>query len=244
MHSMGIDGLQPDKLSTNVLRLYEGHCCNATGTRQVVNPGAYDIDMLVNGVGGLDTGSPASGQNYHVYVLRDAFTGAFGAMLSAALFYGDVVVPFGWEMVRKLRFGFVWSTAWDGIPNFHVAHWPHPHVRLTDSELSSKWMPLGNAQATDWALADLSRFMPDNARVAHLMVQTRFISDTAGSAYLRSHGGQSTGILVGSVSPGSPFAGPTYVTIRVDSHRKIGYKTTGGAGLWVQFLGYDMTEPS
>lgn len=251
-----ITGLQPDKLSTNVLRLMPGVAYSADGTERVVNSARYEIDMLANGVGGLDRGSPASGQQYNVYIVRRVNDNEFGAMLSGAKFAGPTVpsganpadyvqYPPGWVFLKKLQFGFVWSTAWDGIPDFHVSHWPMPHVRLSRAGYGSPWMAAFNAQTgAAWHDVALANWLPDNARVAYIGVEARYVDGQAGSVYLRSWSGQTTPILVGSASPGSPFPGVSCLKIRVDSLLKLQLQTTGDARAFIQVLGYDMTEPA
>lgn len=249
-------GLQVDKYGTNILRIYDGFAFNADGTKQVINPGRYNIDMLSTGVGGLDRGYPASDRQYNVYIVRGETDDAFGAMISAAKYAGPnvppggnpddyVQYPAGWVFHKKLQFGFVWSTAWDGIPDFHVSHWPMPFVRLTGAGYGAPWMALANAQTGGaWQDIDFSRFMPDNARIAYLGVEARYVDGSAGSVYLRSWSGQTVPILAGSASPGSPFPGVAFLKMRVDSLRKVQLQTTGNARAYVQFLGYDMTEPA
>lgn len=243
---MQISGLQPDKISTNVLRLYEGQVSHWDGSLEaILSPlNHYDINMATVGAGGLDEGSPVSGYDYFPYILSRQSDGAFGAVLSHHKYLGDVVAPSGWSVIRKLRFGFSYNTSWDGIPNFHVAHWPHPTIRYTDAEYSSLWMPLNGGTASSFTAVDLSPYLPDNARMAHILAEVRYNSGSAGSGYLRSYNGQSTGILIGSASPGSPFPGQVYLPIRVDSLRHLEYKCTGNVAMYIQVLGYDMTEPS
>jgi hypothetical protein len=248
-------GLQPDKYATNVLRLYPGMAYSADGLHRVVNSTRYDIDMLgPNGCGGLDIGSPASGKQYNVYILRNTTDPTeFCAVLSNAKFAGPGGSPpdyltypsADYVFVRKLQFGFVWSTLWDGIPDFHVSHWPSPSVRLTQAGYGSPWMPVYGAQTFGaWQDVDLSGYMPDNARMAYVGVEARYVDGSAGSVYVRSWSGQTVPLLTGSASPGSPFPGVTTLRIRVDSLLKIQVQTTGNARAYIQFLGYEMTEPA
>lgn len=234
-------GLEPDKLSANVLRISGGSCFDYYGSYEFKFPQGGDIDLTKIGLWGID--KPVKTGDLCVYVIRNA-AGDSGMIASQEKFAGDVACPAGFFVYRKLPFGVVYNPAWDGIPNFHLAGWPRPDVRLTDSEYSGKWTAVANGNAAEWADADVSGWVPDNARIALLMLESRYVSGTAGSSYVRSHGGQSTGLLVGSVSPGSPFQF-TCVPLRVDSLRRFQYKTTGtGCRLNAYVLGYSMTEPA
>ena len=95
-----------------------------------------------------------------------------------------------------------------------------------------------------WKIVSLSNWIPDNARLAHLITEVRDGGlGVAGSCYVRSYGGQPTGILVGSTSPSAPFSFLS-LEIRTNSDRNIEYRCTTGSRLWIQVRGYSMTEPS
>lgn len=251
-----LTGLQPDKMSTNVLRLMPGMSYNKDGDERVVNSVRYEIDMATNGVGGLDVGAPMNGRDYFVYLLIRESDGSFGAMISHGKFAGPVVppggdpsdyvvYPAGWKFLKKLQFGFVYREAWDGIPDFHVSHWPMPSVRLTQAGYGSPWTWMAARDRTTngaWEDLELGRWMPDNARMAYLNVETRCGGTQAGSVYLKSFGGQTVPLWSGAASPGN--GNMATVKIRVDSLLKLQLQTTGDARAFVQILGYDMTEPS
>ena len=237
-----IQGLKPDKLSTNVLRLYPGVAGSADGLLMVRTTVNYDIDMSTNGVGGLDTGSPLGGLDYFVYVLRNNTTGAFAAVISNSITYGGVTLPAGHTHVRKLRFGFIYNVSWDGIPNHDAANWPWPLIRLTGSEASSVWRALNAGTSTTNAEVLCDDWIPDNCRIAMIMVRVA-CGASAGTGYITSSGaGHSNGIEFTGV-PNSTYT--AYVpAIRVDSLRKLLYKVTGDVALSIFVLGYYATEPS
>ena len=237
-----IQGLKPDKLSTNVLRLYPGVAGSADGQLMVRTTVNYDIDMSTNGVGGLDTGSPVGGLDYFVYVLRNNTTGAFAAVISNSITYGGVTLPAGHTHVRKLRFGFIYNVSWDGIPNHDAANWPWPLIRLTGSEASSVWRALNAGTSTTNAEVLCDDWIPDNCRIAMIMVRVA-CGASAGTGYITSSGaGHSNGIEFTGV-PNSTYT--AYVpAIRVDSLRKLLYKVTGDVALSIFVLGYYATEPS
>lgn len=242
---MGIAGLLPGPLNGSVLRITSGEVYDATGAFSVENPGNYDIDINASGVGGLDAGSPVNGEDYFVYVLKNATAAEFGAVLSASIIYGGVIVPSGWSMVRKLRYGFVYDSRWGGIPAMHVSAWPWPIIRLTDAEYSGLWMPLYNTASKNvWTSVNLQPWIPDNARMAFVGAEVRYASGQAGSGYLRSYGAQQTGVIVGTGAPSTLSPGPRFLTMRVDSQRNLQFRTTGDVTMYIQVLGYEITEPS
>lgn len=238
----GLAGCEPEKLSTNVFRMGKGYIFDSSGTTGFEFPNYTDVDLTTQGLNGLDVaGGPQNGDLF-IYLISDGL-GSFGFLASAEKFAGDVTLPVGFAIQRKLPFGVVYASSRDGIPNYHLAHWPRPFVTLTDAESTSAFCALAAGSDTSWTDVDLTAWMPDNARLAYLSVQTRYLSGTA-SAYIRSHSGQTTGILVGSVSASSAYQNNTQF-IRVTSERKIQYKLNASGGrLYIYVHGYCMTEPA
>lgn len=239
---LALSGFDPGKLSTNELILYPGWCASYNGESFAQLTSQIIIDLTSNGVNGLDTGTVTNGYDYFVYIVKNETTGDVGAVASHAKFYGEVVVPSGYTMYRKLRFGFVYNSARDGIPDFHLSAWPTPIIRLTGAETTSDYNVLNVGSSSSFVDFSLSGFIPDNARMAYIQCITSS-SGGAGSAYLRSFGGQNTGIIVGSSSPGD-VQDRLCLTMRVTSDIKLQYRVIGGALLSVYVLGYEMTEPS
>lgn len=238
-----LSGFEPDKLSTFVLRLYPGTCSSASGAVTAVSLGAIDIDLGVAGRNGIDVGQTFDGVSYHVYLISRDADGDIAAVVSASRFYSEVIVPEGHSLVRKLPFGFVFRSAWGGIPDFHVTHWPKPLVTLTGHEDSGDYRALFYGESEAFAEFSLENFLPDNARLAWLCLETMSFS-TAGSAYLRSSASQQVGMLCGSVNPITGASAVVVMPIRVTSERKLEFRTTGGAILRATVMGYSMTEPS
>ncbi|HEV7345461.1 MAG TPA: hypothetical protein VGN60_07495 [Devosia sp.] len=236
-----INGLKPDKMSTNVLRLYPGVVFGPDGQLVARTTAYYDIDMAAVGVGGIDAGAPVDGVGYHVYVLRRASDGAFGAVISNSITYSGVALPAGYMHVRKLRFGFVYNSLWDGIPNHDAANWPWPYVRLTDSGELNPWRVLNAGTAASYFNFNTLSVVPDNARLVHLMTRID-PSGSPGQAYLRSPGTLND-LPVGACAA-SGIRAYNFPTIRCNSTGDIAYFCTGGVSLSVWVLGYYMTEPS
>jgi len=239
---LAISGFEPDKLSTNQLIIRRGWCASADGNDFAQLTTDITLDMSQVGINGLDQGLPVNGYDYFVYIVKNQSTNEVGAVISHAKYYSDVVLPSGYGMHRKLRFGFVYNSARDGIPNFHLSHWPMPFIRLTDAETSGSYCVLSNGVSSAFANISLSAFIPDNARMAYIQCVT-YSSGTAGSSYVRSYSGQLTGIMAGSSTP-TDVGDRQCFNIRVTSDLKLQYKVIGGAKLSVYVLGYDMTEPS
>lgn len=234
-----LNGLEPDKLSSNCLRILDGSFYDSVNNACVSFTTRNEINLNNTGLLGLDTGSPSNGELY-VYIVSNGSDYSFVA--SKEKFQSDVVCPVGFSVVRKLPWGVMYNTAWGGIPNFHLTHWPRPMLTLTDSEATSKWAALGAGNATEWTTVDLSKWVPDNARLVHITCQVRGTSG-AGSAYLRSHGGQEIGQLVGSVGAGG--YNTQTVMIRVDSLRRLQYRVnSSNVQLYIYVLGYSMSEPA
>lgn len=239
---LAISGFDPGKLSTNQIILYPGWCASANGNMFAELTTQLICDMTVNGLNGLDTGSLVNGYDYFIYIVKNETTQEVGAVISHAKYYGDVVLPSGFLIYRKLRFGFVYNLARDGIPDFHLSAWPQPIIRLTGAETTAAYSVLSLGAASSFTDVSLAGFIPDNARMAYVQCVTSSVN-TAGSAYLRSYAAQNTGVIVGSSTP-SDVQDRMCLTMRVASDLKLQYKVTGGAKLSVYVLGYQMTEPS
>lgn len=235
-------GCEPDKFSTNVLNINPGSVRDFYGNREAAFPVEKKVDLTRNGLWGLDTGTPQTG-NLFLYVLLNPATEEIGLMASQSTFMSGVVVPSGFQIERKLPWGVVYNAAWDGIPDFHLTHWPMPMITLTGAEDSGKWRAITQAAAPDWLDVDLSPWVPDNARFAHMDFECRYLSGSAGSCYVRSYGAQTVGRLVGSVFPAAPSVSHP-IALRLTSDRKFQFKTTGDAKLTCYVLGYSMTEPA
>ena len=239
---LALSGFEPEKYSTNLLIISRGWCAHYDGNSFAQLLSEITCDLTTVGVNGLDTGTITNGYDYFVYIIKNESTGDVGAVVSHAKFYGDVVVPTGYTMYRKLRFGFVYNSARDGIPNYHLSAWPMPIIRLTSAETTGSYSVLTNGTSGSFVDINLAGFIPDNARMAYVQCITSTVG-SAGSAYLRSFGGQSTGVIVGSSTP-ADVQDRLCLTIRVTSDIKLQYKVVGGARLSVYVLGYEMTEPS
>ncbi|HEX2725585.1 MAG TPA: hypothetical protein VHN20_07180 [Beijerinckiaceae bacterium] len=239
-----IEGFQPDKLDHARLRLSPGFCASADGRDLTAATAPLVIDLDKVGALGRDAQDLHAATDYFIYILRHAETGEASAVVSGANTYGGVAVPEGYRIVRKLRFGFVYDVArWGGIPDFHVAHWPSPFVSFTAFEDDPRWDALTSGDATTFTRISLAGYLPDNARLARVQVVVRS-SGQPGSAYVRSWGGQQSGILAGVANATGPTETIQVFDIRVNSRRELEYRVTGGARLTVKVMGYSMTEPS
>lgn len=247
-----LHGMEPDKYDTNKLNINgEGCWADAEGLniwnyRVPVN-GAIQIDMMTVGLNGRDQGpEPANGTDWYLYLCANPDTGHQGAVLSRGKFY-DIAIPDGYTSLRKLPFGFVYNSGWDGIPNFHFPAFGWSGlITFTDASYISAFTPLVKAQASQWTDLDLSGYIPDNARMAWVGTEVRAKQAQDGSAYIRSYVGQGEdGFLCGSVSGAFvSLSSFDHHFIRVTSDRHIQYRTTGGASLILNVEGYVMTEPS
>lgn len=235
-------GMDPEKLSTNVLRIQPGSCAKSDGSSLASISGNVDINMAVVGVNGIDVGAPVDGLDYFPYMIQNDTTGALAGVLSNSKFYNTVVVPAGYTMFRKLPFGFRYSLAsWDGIPNFHLSFWPKPFIRFTDAQEAIEWRALLNGANAGFTDVDLSPWIPDNARIAYIL--TRVSSGGAVAGYGKIRTVANNGLAVGGSTPGGV---DTYCSmwIRVTSALKIQYAITNDARLSIFVMGYGMTEPS
>jgi hypothetical protein len=214
------------------------------GTRFLRSLTPLEIDITRVGPNGLDRGSPADGEDYFVYLISEDATARVAGLISSSIAYGGVAVPQGYRLGRKLPFGFVYSSRWDGIPAFHISYWPgRPKIELTEAEDSAVWAVTIGFASEVWADVDFSAHVPDNARVVTARFEISHQGSGVGSAFVRSVGSQAIGRRVGSsIAGGAPHV-ETF-SIRITSDRKLQARVTRGAKLNIFVVGYDMTEPS
>lgn len=237
-------GCEPDKLAGTTLNINPGSVADFYGGRVHNFPGQTSIDLTRIGPWGHDR-LLVDGQDLCVYCIEKIATGEQAFMGSPARYATDVVYPAGYTFVRKLPWGAKYRSSFGGVPDFHLTGWPMPYIRLTGAQYGAPWAVLpGVAAAGAWRSLDLSGFLPDNARLAEIVVEVRYNSGAAGSGYVRSPGGSNpTGVFCGSGSPGS-IGNTLSLPIRTDSDRHIEWYTTGDVVMWITVIGYWMTEPS
>lgn len=231
-------GCEPEKYSDSILRIRRGSMVSSDGNELFNFETTTDINLATIGLNGMLEALPQNGDALYVYMISNGTTHGF--VLSKSIAYTNANMPAGYTVKRKLPFGFIYRTAWKGIPDYHLTHWPMPFIRLTDSGYSSAWKPLSNGAAQAWTDVDLSGWMPDNARLVYLNAEMRY-TGRAASALVRSYSGQATDDLVGTVtSTLNRVMVP--IVMRVSSTRRIQYKNIGGCTLNLYFRGYSMTE--
>jgi len=238
-----ITGCEPEKFSGTVLRIRPGSIVDSAGNERFDFTTSTDINLAATGLNGLDTGTIANGDNISIYLISNGATHGFVA--STSIIYGNVVCPNGYTAKRKLPFGFVYNSAWGGIPDYHLNHWPQPEIRFTGAESTATWAAVLNGAATTFTDIDFTKWIPDNARFVSIDIETSYIGKgVAGSGYIRTYGAQATGLKTGATSAYMTKIPKTH-TMRLTSTRKLQYKVTGtGTRLSVFALSYTMTEPS
>jgi hypothetical protein len=240
-----ITGFDPVKISTNLIRFMEGSVSEFYGTERFDSVAPLDVDLSTTGLNALDTGTLVDGDGVYFYLVSNG-SGSFGILASKQVIAGSVTYPSGYTFQRKLNFGFIYKSVWDGIPYFHATGFSSPFVRLTSAESTGTWCALSAGIATSWTNVDLSDWVPDNARVALIQCEVRY-SGLGGdaSSYIRSDSsvGQNTGLLVGTVGPANTRNACSQI-IRVTSARKFQYQNNAAsAKLYVYVLGYYMSDP-
>jgi hypothetical protein len=117
-----INGLELAYLTTTTMSVNQGRCSDSTNTNDIsvglplnvaatqtgvepVDPGtgAVTINIAVNGVGGLDTGTIAASTFYAVYAIGDSY----GLNPGSALISANLTTPFlpsGYDMKKRLGY--------------------------------------------------------------------------------------------------------------------------------------------
>ncbi len=233
-------GLEPEVLNSTSLALHAGHCADGGGREIMTIRRRHKIDLTKNGLNGLDKGRPRVGQGYYIYVVETR-SGEVGAVVSASRFVSEFAKGRKYSLVRKLPWGFVYQK--DGIPPMHLSNWPKPFTRFTMAESTPKWRVLRRGRSSAWTPVDVSKFVPDNARMAYLQIEVTHKGRRGKSAaYVRVIGGQREGLRVARVSKGQT----NILTLhqRITSKGIFYYRVDRGAEVNIHVLGYSNTEPS
>lgn len=236
-----LNGFEPERLSKTKLVLFPGVVAHRAAKELVASDKKLIINMASNGLNGLDTGRFSDGVGYYIYLLRNGKTKEIGAVASSAISLSKVTTPTGFNAIRKLPWGFV---AMHGqIPPFHLSYWPKPFTRFTDAASSEEWRALDTGKSRVFSEIDLSRWIPDNARMAYILCEVGNTGEMPGNASIRVSGEQKDGLVVGS-SAAKGQTSSLALHQRINSDRKFYYKVTGGATLSIYVLGYSNTESS
>lgn len=230
-----IAGLKPERQDGSTIKILRGSCWCLDTCAMYEQPG--EVLVPVTGF--------ANGSEVYVWLIRDV-AGNVVPVVNSARFQGDVPLPEGCKLVRKLPFGCMFNSAWGGLPAWHIAHWPLPEVTFTESEDNSLWQACSGLDTGDaWKEISLAKWIPDNARMALVVPEVTMKSGgtRAGSAYWRSVGACANGEKLGSANPSFGVVGGER-TVRVTSTRTIFVKTTGDAAISVRVKGYQQTEAS
>ena len=194
------------------------------------------------GANGVDSADSRAAGELYPYVIGSSKTGEAAIVLSSRIVYRDVVKPPGYDVIRKLPWGFVLV---DGrIPAFHFSGWGNAFTRLTEAGTTPQWQVLARGVARDgWTVISLRGLIPDNARMAYVVVKADNTGGARpGSAYLRVGPVQGDGVQLGELARGQVV----YLSLhhRVTSRRELYFRTTGDVTLDIWVLGYTNTEPS
>lgn len=241
-----ISGLKPErKTGLNQMYLFTGYCRNASDTKYIKNPSAYHMDIGIVGIAGLDIGVPENNTGYFVYVCSNKTDGSFGAVFSKSISLTGVDLTYigdEWTIERKLPFGIMYDINKGGFPAIHISNWNMPTIRYTYADTSADYRVLAGGTQTDWADFSLINLIPDNARVAEILVVTEGLSGS-GKGYIRSKGNaNSLGTPTDKVNFGEQDN--SIIWQRVDSHMKLQYKCDAGVRMFVYVRAYEQTESS
>lgn len=117
-----VNGLNLSRPAARLLNISAGQCRDSTNQFDLIMPDVLSINLNVNGVGGLDTGTVAVSQSYDIYIIADA-TG-YNQPVAIAKLTGpaQIVMPQG-NLLNTLynlqrRIGYVVTDAGANIVNF------------------------------------------------------------------------------------------------------------------------------
>ena len=238
-HRRLLFGLEPEVIGGDMLQLHPGQFANSRGCKVHTFARPLRIELARRGLNGMHEGAPEIGRQYFVYLVGTK-DGQAGAVISSEIAKSVLNKDLRYAFVRKLPWGFVYFAK--GIPAVHIAYWPKPFTRYTEAITSREWSVLEGGQAADWTAVDTSRLVPDNTRMAYVLIELRSVGIRPAAGFVRVVGSQGDGLMVGRVANGTS----NVLTLhqRVTSRGHFFYRVEPGATMSIYVLGYSSTEPS
>lgn len=96
-----VNGLEITVLSNTSVALFPGSARDSTNQNDISLPNSTTLNLLINGAGGLDTGTLAASKFYAVHVIDDS-TGNFPGLPLASLSANAPLLPRGYDMFRRI----------------------------------------------------------------------------------------------------------------------------------------------
>lgn len=152
-----VEGLGVTWLSTTQVRLETGQCRDDAGGTIVVGS-AITLDITTSGAGGLDTGSEANSQLYHVWVC--AGSSGVSAVLSAS--ESSPTLPSGYDAQKRRLWACVMNNSSGDISGVHVVGVGRQRVVFIDYDPTDQLVLSGGTATTPTAV-DLSSVVPLSA---------------------------------------------------------------------------------
>lgn len=161
--------------TTPRLTVGTGQCRNSQNTYNIIFTTPINIDLTLNGAGGLDVGSASADQWYAVHVIANRRTNAVSALLSLSV--SSPTLPSGYDIFRRI--------GWARTTNFGTNDEIHfiPLIQKGNSNRRSycyDWWQ-SNLRAlfifgwlwiqTGWLSVDLQPFMPPSSCSVDLKVK-------------------------------------------------------------------------
>jgi hypothetical protein len=234
-----IYGVYPAKKDDSTFLFERGWIGDATGEKFLF-PKAVSVSINAIGLNGVDSEESTHSDELYPYVIVDKSSQNAGIVLSSQISMSYVHAPANYHVVRKLPWGVTLQQG--SIPAFHFSGWGSPFTRYTDAGTNGKWAAIEDFQEHRFVPVSLAQFIPDNARLAYILIRVVSTGKSEGSGFVRVLGEQGEGIKIGDVSNGQSIIMPLFQ--RVNSKRELFIRTLGAARMDIWVLGYVNTEPS
>lgn len=239
-----MNGMEPLRTSPYEIQLQRGSAATATPNSPDLMEltASYTLDIRNIGAGGRDYSSPVEEGWHYVWLLYSTTTAETAAVISKAELGGDLIIPTGFNRIRKLNsFAFYFSTT-TGIRRYVFSNWPNPTIYNTEAANDATYQAL-DGNATAWTRFTLVPLIAPSARIARIQAHVTSIGDgSGGTCYVRTPG-LGTGLAVGTVSSQVPVRQEAVVELAVSSLGEIEYRCSSpNANLELFVLGFNIQE--
>lgn len=218
------NGCRTYRITDHTIGIDKGIASTSDLTELMVVSSPLTLNILRNGVNGLDTGVAANSKWYYVYLIYNPSTLVTAGLISTSATYGGLTKPSGYTKFRKMPFAIRREN--DAFLNIDTFGWPRPVYSYVGFEHSATFQVLSNGVATSFTAVDCSALAPPESQ----MVQVDFVPEyVSGAATLRvrtKSGGAPTGRNVITTASGQPVV-TVPMRMGTNTTQQFDYRWTG-----------------
>lgn len=236
-------------VNANTVQIKAGsRCRDILDSEDIIFNNNLNIDISINGAGGLDTGVEAINSWYYLYAIKNSNTGQVSAILSTIneSITSNIVLPTGFDKKRQLKIAIRNNNSSNILPFVYLNN---ADILYHQAETTLSWAVMQNGGATSWSPINCGAFVPPISRLASFNVSAMGGGGGNNQLFVRETG---SGLSIGRIVISTSFAngnwnGPDTNTFSqyLNSLQQFDYQwTTGISDAIITINNYTITEVS